>query len=694
MDSGSLLHNRYRIADTLGIGGMGAVYRAIDDTLGVQVAVKENLSEDEEYVRQFRREATIMANLRHPNLPRVTDHFVIKNQGQYLVMDYIEGEDLKERLDRQGVLHQGEAMMIGVTICDALNYLHTHNPPILHRDIKPGNIKITPSGHVFLVDFGLAKILQGSGKTTIGAQGLTPGFSPPEQYGSSRTDARSDIYSLGATLYVTLTGVSPEESLSRMMDQSELTPIRNHNPDVSVEIGAAVEKALEIQSEDRYQAAEDFRQALLEASDTAQRRVVSGETAITPPPAEDGETRVVGQTLPISSGMATVSREEVVAKKGLPKAQVAIFSVLTITVLAALVYFVFPGFSGQSSGDDSGNGIGGAMLTETQLPVAAQTQFVAEVASATAISTDLSLPTSTATISPTPLGGGGGQIAFASDRSGTPQIWLVNIDGTGLFQLTDDQGGACQPDWAPDGTRLVFVSPCLRNQASYPGSSLFVINADGTGFSALPSFPGGDYDPSWSPSGAKIAFTSLRDGGRPQIWALDLETNEVTNVSSSVARDFQPSWSPDGELIVFTTTRLGESQIWFMDSGGNGQDEFTRSDDYSNSEPAWSPDGEVILFTQRDLSGGITWLSAAPWDGGGASRGFSEFFAIGDSSERNQNPMREANYSPDGFWLAVSNNPEGNNHDIYIMTTSGARFQRLTSHPGADFDPSWRPVEG
>ena len=103
LDRGSLLNNRYRIEAILGQGGMGSIYRAHDENLGVEVAVKENLFTTDEYARQFRREAAILANLRHPNLPRVTDHFVIDGHGQYLVMDYIEGEDLRERMDREGV---------------------------------------------------------------------------------------------------------------------------------------------------------------------------------------------------------------------------------------------------------------------------------------------------------------------------------------------------------------------------------------------------------------------------------------------------------------------------------------------------------------------------------------------------------------------------------------------------------------
>ena len=220
LERGTLLHKRYRIVEILGQGGMGSVYRAVDENLGVDIALKENLFTTDEYARQFRLEAVILANLRHPNLPRVSDHFVVGEQGQYLVMDFIDGEDLRQRMERVGTITEEEAIMIGAAMCDALAYLHTRKPPILHRDIKPGNVKIAPEGHIFLVDFGLAKVVQGSQATTTGARAMTPGYSPPEQYGTARTDPRTDIYSLGATLYAALTSIIPEDGLARAMDNA------------------------------------------------------------------------------------------------------------------------------------------------------------------------------------------------------------------------------------------------------------------------------------------------------------------------------------------------------------------------------------------------------------------------------------------------------------------------------------------
>jgi len=146
---GTVLNQRYRVIGILGQGGMASVYHAVDENLGVEVAVKENLFTTEEYARQFHREAVILATLRHPNLTRVTDHFVIEGQGQYLVMDYIEGEDLRERMDRVGTLSEEETVIIGAAICDALRYLESVSPPVVHRDIKPGNVKIMPNGQIY-----------------------------------------------------------------------------------------------------------------------------------------------------------------------------------------------------------------------------------------------------------------------------------------------------------------------------------------------------------------------------------------------------------------------------------------------------------------------------------------------------------------------------------------------------------------
>jgi formylglycine-generating enzyme required for sulfatase activity len=257
---GQVLEKRYRIDALLGQGGMGAVYRATDLRLSISVALKENLEATPEAQRQFGREAGILASLHHPNLPRVTDYFFIPSQGQYLVMDYIEGQDLGQVLAQHGAIPEAEALGWIGRVLDALDYLHGEG--IIHRDIKPANIKIAPKGQVFLVDFGLAKAYDPALLTTAGARAVTPGFAPPEQYGMGRTDARSDLYSVGATLYALLTGTTPPDALETLTKQAHLTPPRQLNATISPQAEAAIMRAMQAAPSDRFQSAAAFRAAL------------------------------------------------------------------------------------------------------------------------------------------------------------------------------------------------------------------------------------------------------------------------------------------------------------------------------------------------------------------------------------------------------------------------------------------------
>lgn len=264
LSAGSILAGRYRIINLLGQGGMSRVYLADDLRLNVRVAVKENLQSEAQAREQFRREAQILAHLSHPSLPRVSDHFDDAVTGrQYLVMDYVEGEDLNVMVKRLGALPERTAVAWTAQILDALDYLHSQHPPVIHRDIKPSNIKIRPSGKAVLVDFGIAKSSEGSGMTMTGARAATPGYAPPEQYGL-RTDQRSDIYALGATLYSLLTGQVPPESTLRVSNLAVLVPPRQLVPGLSAEVETAMLGALELDANRRWPSAAAFRRALEE----------------------------------------------------------------------------------------------------------------------------------------------------------------------------------------------------------------------------------------------------------------------------------------------------------------------------------------------------------------------------------------------------------------------------------------------
>jgi serine/threonine-protein kinase len=205
------LQNRYHIVAVLGQGGMGAVYRARDRRLDAECVVKEMLVTPETIANpidaadQFKREASVLAMLRHPHLPRVIDYFIDHGNG-YLVMDYIEGQSLLRTIGTQG-LPEATVRNYANQLLEVLEYIHGMG--VLHRDIKPGNIIVQPNGRLVLVDFGLVKMMDSTAQTRTFLRGVgTPEYAPPEQ-ATGGTDARSDIYSLGATLYHALTGQPP-----------------------------------------------------------------------------------------------------------------------------------------------------------------------------------------------------------------------------------------------------------------------------------------------------------------------------------------------------------------------------------------------------------------------------------------------------------------------------------------------------
>jgi len=275
---GTVLNSRYRIMEEVGQGGMGAVYRAEDLTLaGRQCALKEVCPElgatpamTEQAQEQFYREASTLGRLDHPNLPKVSDHF--SEQGrEYLVMDFVAGHDLRQIVSQARRKGQflSEELVLGWSrqLCDALEYLHSQDPPVLHRDIKPANIKLTPSGVIKLVDFGLVKLLVPDDNRTITVvQGRgTVQYTPLEQYGgdTGHTDARTDIYAMGATLYHLLTGQPPIDAKQRFLFPESLVDPRELNPAVTPRTANAILRAMGMHPHERPATVAEFRQCLL-----------------------------------------------------------------------------------------------------------------------------------------------------------------------------------------------------------------------------------------------------------------------------------------------------------------------------------------------------------------------------------------------------------------------------------------------
>lgn len=266
---GQMIHNRYRVVTLLSPGGMSAVYEVIDTTFNLRCALKEmrpypgtSRTALPQLREQFQQEAHLLAELRHPNLPRVTDHFE-EDENVYLVMDFIHGKRLDEviaqkKLPEEQVLKWAQQLMEALTYC--------HERDVIHRDVKPQNVIITSRERAVLVDFGLAKMVDPDNpRTRTVMRGLgTPEYAPPEQYDTKegRTDARTDVYSLGATLYHALAGEPPPMLAERVIDPTSLVPIRERRDDISPATGQALTKAMALQPLQRFQDITEMHQAL------------------------------------------------------------------------------------------------------------------------------------------------------------------------------------------------------------------------------------------------------------------------------------------------------------------------------------------------------------------------------------------------------------------------------------------------
>ncbi len=657
LEPGDILNQRYRIEGQLGKGGMGAVYLGHDITLDIKVAVKENLNLNPESERQFRREARLLATLRHRNLPRVTDHFILEDR-QYLVMDFIEGVDLSARVARKPATVD-EVLGWADAIADALRYLHARTPPVIHRDIKPANLKLQADGTVVLVDFGIAKLFDQS-QTTTGARGLTPGFSPPEQYGGQRTDARSDQYALAATLYSLITNKRPADSIQRMLGKETLKPIRELHPGVPEHVEAALERGLALDQDQRFPDVQSFRSAL------------GGELALETiraplPPIEKTKPKRRGLWIGASAGIVLV-------------------------LLTGLALALTGNLAALFSPED----------TPTP-PTTAIVQVVTSTPEATLppTLTNTPEPSPTATLEPSPspapvVLGGAQRIAFISDREDgvTLQIWTMNPDGTEPRQLTFGPGDKSHPRWSPDGTKLLYAAPGGRDQYGNDlGIDILVMNADRTGEPTnLTNSPGDDNEPRWSPDGSTVAFTSTRLNDLRQVFVMPVSclpapdtcqtSGSAVNLTAGFAVEFAPAWSPNGgTLAVIASINQAPGRIYTRPAAGGDPTLYDLQDRIIGADHlTWSPDSRYLAFS---------WL---------VKRGQQEVF-IADLQNPTLTPIaltqslgnKEPTFSPDGQWIAFTSTRD-QNPEIYIMTTNGTGQQNLTQNPGRDLQPDWQPL--
>lgn len=421
--AGQMLQQRYRVIAPLGQGGMGAVYRAWDTRLNVAVALKEMLAQPgtdplllERLRAQFYQEATVLARLSHPHLVRVTDFF-LEGPNAYLVMDFVQGESLDALIKQQGALPEPQVLAWAEQLLDALEYCHEQG--IIHRDIKPQNVIIRPDGRAVLVDFGLVKLWNPyAPRTQTVMRGMgTPEYAPPEQYDAQtgHTDPRSDLYSLGATLYHALTGQAPPTATQRIARRAAFQPPRLLNQQISAPVDAAILQAMELDVDLRFPSAAAMRRALRRRGvdvppvapsyappPTFTPQVTVPYPAAPPPqPSPYGLTSYPppaasypspGPVYPAAYGPPPVSPSATKARRKIGLYAALMGFILVLIVGLGLVY----------AGTEGIGPLAQVFVTPTRVPATPAATVIAAVTS-TATPTATATPAATATLTPTPI---------------------------------------------------------------------------------------------------------------------------------------------------------------------------------------------------------------------------------------------------------------------------------------------------
>ena len=603
-----VITGRYRLGKLLGSGGFGAVYLAEDLRLQRPVAIKicstRSLPPDEatQAARLFQSEALTLARLRHPGLTAVWDYFS-QDDEWFLVMEYVPGQTLRAVLKQHvGPLPVPQAVDYTSQLCEVLRYLHQQPHPIVFRDLKPGNIMVTPEGELKLIDFGIARLFS-PGKITDTAQFGTPGYAPPEQYGG-QTEPRSDIYSLGAVVHQMLTGHNPAAS------PFALPPARLVNPKLTPEIELALLRATAHKPADRFPTVDDFCAALqtpLGANVTgptieitapykaklhaSQRLEPNSRPLWTPaprmlpePPSQGGALRgmaflvLVFALLAAAGGGLWTVREQIATLWDM--ASVAPRPARGVPV-EGMVVFVAPSTDG---GDDLFVRTGTTIKQITDLPSG----------------TSAALPA----IAPDRK-----RIAYVEHVDGIETLWMIDADGSNRTRLLSEYTLSRSPSWSPDGKQL--LAEVAHRQEMWNEHDIVLLDVASGDVREIANSPSWEGAPAWSPRGDRMAFSGRLNGSLcMRVYLYDLAsgaTIEATQPPSaeactSTSGDFWPSWSPDGTKLTFGRKYDDAERVALMDLA-TGDVEVWKTGTSPAGRPRWSPNGRAILFEEDTAQG-------------------------------------------------------------------------------------------
>jgi serine/threonine-protein kinase len=605
---------RYEIKSELGRGGMATVYKAYDPRFEREVALKvlpREMLHDPQFRVRFEREAKTIALLEHPAIVPVYD--VGEEDGQpYFVMRYMTGGSLADRI-KQGALSIGDAAKIIDRLAPGLD--EAHSKGIIHRDLKPGNILFDRTGEPYVSDFGIAKLAQSQGGTVTGGAIIgTPAYMSPEQAQGDKVDGRSDIYALGVILYEVLTGRQPYEADTPMAVvvkhiTDPVPHILDVNPNLPADLERVIEKAMAKNPAQRFSTCKELAVAISAVS--------RGETPTLYAMRQDATARsdAASRTAAAKTRMAAVPALEAKAApaSGLPRWLIPVGGLLVLGLVAAGALFAF------------GNGMfsppAPTPIPPTATSAATTAPVIIEITSTPEPSPTATAepPTPTATLPPEPLAGVGGadRVAFIANND----VWIMNIDGSDLKPLTNNQIPKSDLQWMPDGKRLVFLS----------GKEINTVDAETGRFDTIVSFPFSKFLEAFrlSPDGTQVAISLNRElfivpfdteklaaaRGRDDLFAMKGCLSHTGSTKAAVAaREFR--WSDDGKLIAWlfqgVVNGRAEDLIQVMDITSCDPNKIVRLDEFPGTRfipknfgratiPDFDWDGDFLFVMNTDV---------------------------------------------------------------------------------------------
>ena len=683
---------RYEIERELGRGGMAVVYLARDPFMKRQVAVKvlpRQFTFDSQFRGRFQREAEIIAALEHPHIVPVHDFGEHEDQ-PFIVMRHMTGGSLADRL-RKGPLSVAETARIISRLASALD--EAHSKGIVHRDLKPGNILFDARGEPYISDFGIAKLAETTASYTGTGVIGTPAYMSPEQArGDKDLDGRSDIYALGAMLFEILTGKLPYEADTPMglavKHITEPVPrILDAKPDLPRGCEMMIERAMAKDRLQRYQTAAELAQDV--------NRLAGGESLLAPVGPRGEPSRTLTPTQPIRAGTPSVTTQPkpavlptvpAVSPATQPTAKRASSPLWIVAVVIGVILCGALSIGAGALaywGFDSGNrpaatnvvvlvattppptGTVVAGQTEMPTPTLTPVPFAFPTLDFTPVPIPTLPPIPTADIKPR------GRIVYVCFDENDDEICVINADGAGLTQLTNNDQGDFYASLSNDGRYIVF-----SRQIKGSNYEIFKMDADGSDVVQLTSNGAQNFAPAYSPDDSRIVWATTQNNDAMHIWVMLANGSSQVQLTTEGFNE-DPSWSPDGRFISLASTRDGLRQLWVMNADGSNPRQVTRVDDVGGRS-SWSPDGRRLAFyagKRDDKDRNIYTINV---DG-------TDLQKMTDGGD-NLAPS----YSPYGGWIVFTSFRDGDN-ELFIMRTDGGDVTQLTQNDSSDYQPRWGP---